>query len=103
MTPREHDPVGVTRAMSEYWEIQENATDAVMSLFFWLFKPPEKVPTKPKRQKWTVIEKRIIPVLSPASFDSKVEEFQRWIYVMQSGLVELDGEAQDEPTEMKSE
>jgi hypothetical protein len=104
LTPpqRGHDPVGVTRALCEYWEVRENATDAVMSLFLRLFEPPEKVLTKPKQQKWNVIRKRIIPVLSPASLNSKVEDFQRRIPVMELSLVELEGESQDEPAVMNS-
>jgi len=97
------EPVGVTRALCEYWEVRENATDAVMSLFLRLFEPPEKVLTKPKQQKWNVIKRRILPVLSPASFDSKVEDFQRRIPVMELSLVELEGEAEDEPTVMNSD
>ena len=102
VTPPAPEP-GVTRALCEYWEVRENATDAVMSLFLRLFEPPEKVLTKPKQQKWNVIKRRILPVLSPASFDSKVEDFQRRIPVMELSLVELEGEAEDEPTVMNSE
>ena len=71
-----------------------------MSLFLRLLKPPEKVLTKPKQQKWNVIKRRVLPVLSIASFDSKVEDFQRRIPVMELSLVELEGEAEDEPTVM---
>jgi hypothetical protein len=99
-----HDPNSVTRGLCEYWEVRENATDAVMSLFLRLFEPPEKVLTKPKPQKWNVIKKRIIPVLSPASFDSKVEDFQRRIPVMELSLVELEGDVQEQrPTVMNSD
>jgi hypothetical protein len=51
-----------------------------------------------------VIKKRIIPVLLPASFDSKVEDFQRRIPVMELSLVELEDEVQEqEPTVMNSD
>jgi hypothetical protein len=37
-----HDPNDVTRALCEYWEVRENATDAVMSLFLTTFQTPRK-------------------------------------------------------------
>jgi hypothetical protein len=49
----------------------------------------------------SVIQQQILPILLPAAFDSKVD-FQQWMSAMEVSLAKLEGEVQDEPTEINS-
>ena len=63
--------------MREYWEIRQGETDESLVTFLRLFCPTCGKLSKNKEEKWAFITRAILPKLSPAFFESAVENYQR--------------------------
>lgn len=60
-------------AVSNYWDLTASATIPTYDIFLGLFLPDSGVLSKAKGIKWAVLLEKVVPILSKAQFDSKVE------------------------------
>jgi hypothetical protein len=88
------------QSVREYWEIREGETDESLVTFLRLFCPTCGKLSKNKEEKWAFIARAILPKLSPAFFESAVENYQRRATELQQQIEDLrnvDVNDDDEP------
>ena len=88
------------QSVREYWEIREGETDESLVTFLRLFCPTCGKFSKNKEEKWVFIARAILPKLSPAFFESAVENYQRRATELQQQIEDLrnvDVNEDDEP------
>jgi hypothetical protein len=79
-------------SVREYWEIREGETDESLVTFLRLFCPTCGKLSKNKEEKWAFITRAILPKLSPAFFESAVENYQRRAAELQQQIEDLRNE-----------
>jgi hypothetical protein len=62
---------------NNYWTVSQSSSDETLKLFLRLFQPNCGKLSKSKTEKWDVVQRKVLPMLTMAAVDAKEQELTR--------------------------